>query len=165
MVADVLASDTPPAALAAAAVARTGDYRAFNLLLGDAGSLWYVSSRSGAARELAPGTYVLSKHSLDTPWPKVRRLRGRLEAALIQADPMVRLFEALADRTRAADHELPETGIPRTWESVLSAAFIVAAGYETRCSTLLALAARRGRIQERNFTGDGGSSSDAAFDW
>lgn len=165
LVADFLASDTPPAAFAAAAVARMGDYRAFNLLLGDAGSLWYVGSLSGAARELTPGIYVLSNHPLDTPWPKARRLRGRFEAALVQADPMVRLFEGLADRTRAADHGLPDTGIPRAWESALSAAFIVASGYGTRCSTLLSLAARRGRIQERSYAADGGLAGDAAFDW
>jgi uncharacterized protein with NRDE domain len=108
---------------------------------------------------------VLSNHLLDTSWPKTTRLRGRFEAALVQADPTTRLFEALADRARAPDHALPATGVPLAWERALSAAFIVAPGYGTRCSTLLSLAEGRGRIVERRFDADGAAAGETAIDW
>lgn len=165
LVVDFLAGDGDAGTFARRVAARLADYRGFNLLLGDAGSLWYVGSRAGAPRELPPGTYVLSNHLLDTPWPKAVRLRGRFEAALAQADPTVHLFEALADRAQARDRELPATGVPLEWERALSSAFIVAPGYGTRCSTLLALAARRGRIAERRFDADGAAMGETAIDW
>jgi uncharacterized protein with NRDE domain len=165
LVVDFLAGDPSAGDFAGAVASRVADYRGFNLLLGDADSLWYVGSRAGAPRELPPGTYVLSNQLLDTPWPKARRLRGRFEAALAQADPTARWFDALADRAQAPDHELPATGVPLEWERALSAAFIVAPGYGTRCSTLLALAPRRGRMTERRFDADGAASGETTLDW
>ena len=165
LVVDFLAGEGDAGAFARDVATRKADYRGFNLLLGDAGSLWYVGSRVDAARPLGPGIHVLSNHLLDTPWPKAVRLRGRFEAALAQADPAARLFDALADRAQAAEHELPATGVPPEWERALSAAFIVAPGYGTRCSTLLALAPRRGRIVERRFDAAGAVSGETTLDW
>ena len=165
LVVDFLAGDAQPADYAADVAAHAAQYRGFNLVCGDAASLWYVGSRAGAPRELAPGVHLMSNHLLDTPWPKVRRLRGRFESALAQADPLQRCFEALADRAQAPDAELPPTGVPLDWERALSAAFIVAPGYGTRCSTLLALAARRGRMVERRYDDAGAIAGESAFDW
>lgn len=165
LVADFLAGGVDAAAFAQAVAARASEYRGFNLLLGDARSLWFFGSRAGAARALPPGTYTLSNHLLDTPWPKAVRLRGRLEAALAQADPTTGLFAALADRAQAPDQALPGTGVPIEWERALSAAFIVAPGYGTRCSTLLALAPRRGRMTERRFDGAGAAAGETTIEW
>ena len=56
-------------------------YSGFNLLLSDGDSLWYASNRAGHfARPLPPGVYGLSNQFLDTPWPKLRRVRRRFEA-------------------------------------------------------------------------------------
>src|SRR4051812_1685707 len=58
-------------------------YAGFNLLLADAGSLWYASNRADVfARELPPGIYGLSNEFLDTPWPKLVRVRARFRALL-----------------------------------------------------------------------------------
>lgn len=165
LVVDFLSGDATPAEAAVRFAATAGEYRGFNLLLGDADSLWSVGSRAGAPRELPPGTYVLSNHLLDTPWPKARRLRGRFEAALAQADPLALAFDALADRWIAPDDQLPATGVPLDWERALSAAFIVAPGYGTRCSTVLALARRRGAIHERRFSPDGAPSGETRLSW
>ena len=52
----------------------------FNLLLADRGSLWYASNRADQfARELPPGIYGLSNEFLDTPWPKLVRVRARFD--------------------------------------------------------------------------------------
>ena len=60
-----------------------GDYGGFNLLLADGESLWYGSNRTTPfARELARGVYGLSNERLDTPWPKLQRVRAGFQAWL-----------------------------------------------------------------------------------
>ena len=90
----------------AALRAKAAEYSGFNLLLADQDSLWYGSNRASPfARALAPGVYGLSNESLDTPWPKLQRVRRGFEAWLHDAprvDPE-RLFALLADRTRVSD--------------------------------------------------------------
>ena len=117
-------------------------YAGFNLLLSDAGSLWYGSNRATPfARPLRPGVYGLSNELLDTPWPKLQRVRRGFEAWLGRAGASpAELFELLGDRTRVADDAaLPagRSGLPREWERVLSAPFVLHPEYGTRCSTVL----------------------------
>lgn len=131
-------------------------YNGFNLLAGDwsARALYWwcnhpAATGTGAAdvtasaRRLAPGLYGLSNALLDTPWPKVRRLKQHLTEALGAAtgrdDLVERLFAALADRTPAPDEDLPLTGVPPEWERWLSPAYIRTPDgrYGTRCSTVL----------------------------
>ncbi|MDP9084492.1 MAG: NRDE family protein, partial [Pseudomonadota bacterium] len=57
-------------------------YNGFNVIFCDGQRLGIHESVRGAGRELGPGIYGLSNHLLDTPWPKVRNLKSRLEAAL-----------------------------------------------------------------------------------
>ena len=55
-------------------------YAGFNLLLADGATLAYGSNRATPfARPLAPGVYGLSNELLDTPWPKLRRVRAGFE--------------------------------------------------------------------------------------
>ena len=62
------------------------------------------------------------------------------------------MFEILADRTKAHPSELPDTGIGRQWETLLSSPFIVSERYGTRCSTVVVAAADGTlRIAERSF--------------
>lgn len=129
-------------------------YAGFNLLLGDAGGLWYCATPM-PPRRLDPGVYGLSNGQLDTPWPKVVKGRRALQAQL--AAPTVGgLLAILADRTAAADHELPDTGIGIELERSLSSCFILGDEYGTRASTAL-LIDRRGvaTVAEQNF-GPGG---------
>ena len=117
-------------------------YAGFNLLLSDDASLWYGSNRATPfARQLAPGVYGLSNELLDTPWPKLQRVRRGFEAWLGRTGAMAaELFELLNDRTRVADDAaLPagRSGLPREWERVLSAPFVLHPEYGTRCSTVL----------------------------
>jgi uncharacterized protein with NRDE domain len=130
------------------AAASAGEYAGFNLLLGDATRLWYASNRAERfARPLAAGIYGLSNHLLDTPWPKLLRVRARVGALLqdragLQADPRAdaaALLAVLADRGRAELHDLPPTGLPHEREHVLSSPFVLDPDYGTRCSTVLLL--------------------------
>jgi uncharacterized protein with NRDE domain len=131
-------------------------YSGFNLLLTDGDSLWYASNRAEAfARPLPPGVYGLSNEFLDTPWPKLRRVRRRFDAWL--GDPAngaaAGLFALLDDRaTATADEELPQTGIPVEWERILSAPFVLHPDYGTRASTVLLLEpSGAGFLAERRF--------------
>jgi uncharacterized protein with NRDE domain len=94
---------------------------------------------------------------LDTPWPKLLRLRSALAdwSNTGAVDPAP-LWHALADRERAALDLLPDTGVGAEWESILSSPFVHTEGYGTRCSTLLLLD-RRGNwsLEERRYSSSG----------
>jgi uncharacterized protein with NRDE domain len=118
-------------------------YSGFNLLLTDEDSLWYGSNRATPfARALQPGVYGLANELLDTPWPKLQRVRGGFEALLGESrlSPAA-LFALLADRTQTLDAASsdPTGGLPAHWARVLSAPFVLNSEYGTRCSTVLLL--------------------------
>lgn len=156
LVSRFLAGDQSAADFLQEAAVESADYRGFNLLTGDDAELFYYSNRGAAAQRLEPGIYGLSNHLLNTPWPKVRTGRARLEAALAPAPAFEPIFTLLADTAPAADDELPRTGIDAASERRLSAALIVSPDYGTRCSTVL----MRGRdcsvrYAERNYSPQG----------
>jgi uncharacterized protein with NRDE domain len=143
-------------------------YSGFNLLLSDADSLWYASNRTTPfGRELRPAVYGLANESLDTPWPKLQRVRSGFEAWLGEAGPaeVERLFALLGDRTPAPDPPQAHGGaLPREWVQALSAPFVLHPEYGTRCSTVLLLEGD-GRLQlvERRFDPDGRVSGETEF--
>ena len=134
-------------------------YNGFNLIAGDAGTLWYYSNREGSVRALRPGVYGLSNHLLDTPWPKVAETKRAFGAMLhARGEELIdQLFDLLADPRQAPEDQLPATGVGAEWERLLSAAFIASEDYGTRSSTVLLLH-REGNIAflERSF-GPGGA--------
>jgi uncharacterized protein with NRDE domain len=144
-------------------------YSGFNLLLTDSDSLWYASNRAEAfARPLAPGVYGLSNEFLDTPWPKLRRVRRRFDAWLggPANGTAAELFALLDDRaTATADEELPRTGIPEAWERVLSAPFVLHPDYGTRASTVVLLEpSGAGLLAERRFDPQGTLLGETRFE-
>ncbi len=161
-----LAGDASAAQYLAALEVDAMAYAGFNLLLGDGESLWYASNRADEfARPLPPGVYGLSNHFLDTPWPKLLRLRDRLQALLPHPDPALELLAALEDRSRAELHDLPATGLTPEWEHVVSAPFVLHPDYGTRCATVALLdAAGSGRVRERRYGSDGQPIGEAEFE-
>jgi uncharacterized protein with NRDE domain len=134
----LLGTDSPKEFLAGLA-ARAREYNGFNLVLGDATSLFYYGSREGEARAIEPGVHGLSNHLLDEPWPKVVRAGRRMQDVLGASAPAPALFETLSDTTLAGDDELPSTGVGLEWERRLSPALIVGPDYGTRASTVVTL--------------------------
>jgi uncharacterized protein with NRDE domain len=120
-------------------------YAPFNLIAADfrRGDCFWASNDHAIPRRIERGIFGLSNAALDTPWPKVTKLKTRLGEALKTADSVDQLssllFTALADREAAPDDQLPATGIGRDRERVLSPAFIRTPdnGYGTRCSTII----------------------------
>lgn len=121
-------------------------YSGFNLLVGDAEQLWYASNRMDRfAQPLPAGVHGLSNEFLDSPWPKLQRVRRAFEGWLADdtgatpdatGDTLERLFAMLADRTPAPEGS-PGTGLPADWEHTLSSPFVTHPTYGTRCSTIL----------------------------
>jgi len=160
LVTEYLLDGGPPAAWLDAVAARAGEYNGFNLVVGDASSLWYFGSRQGEARPIEPGVHGLSNHVLDEPWPKVVRARRAMEAALRDEDPAPALFEMLADRLGAPDADLPHTGVGLEWERRLAAPLIPGADYGTRASTVVTVSASGEiRVEERTLGDDGSEAA------
>lgn len=145
---------SPPEYLAELA-AVAGAYNGFNLLFGDADSLWCFSNCGEGERRLDPGVYGLSNHLLDTPWPKVARGKSALGAALQALPDEAPLLALLRDDRIAPDEVLPRTGLSMEWERLLSAAFIRSPEYGTRSATVL-LRDRTGMVRfvEQTFLKD-----------
>lgn len=115
-------------------------YNGYNLIAGDLANAAWISNRAPALRALVPGVHGVSNAQLDTPWPKLERVKSGMTAWARQGrDEFAPLFDLLADRALAPDAALPATGVPLEWERRLSAPFIVSEGYGTRSSTVLAI--------------------------
>ncbi len=145
---------------------RASEYNGFNLFVADATGLFYFSNRDGEARRLGPGTYGLSNHLLDTPWPKVTELKPRLDAAIRDPLDPEAIRRILADRGVAPDAALPDTGVGLERERMLSAAFVISDAYGTRSTTALSVDAnRKVRFNEWSFGPGGGSLGERKFEF
>ena len=129
-------------------------YNGYNLLVGDRSELFYYSNRGDRILKLTPGTYGLSNHLLDTPWPKITKGKSGLENLLngrgnIDSED---IFKLLRDGSCPPDPMLPDTGVGIEWERILSPLFITSEFYGTRSSSIV-LIEREGEItfMERTF--------------
>ncbi len=129
----------------------------FNLLAFDGRDMFDLGNHPQVRLQaISRGTHVLSNASLDTEWPKTRRLRAALEQWIGTGDDdPAPLFDGLADPQIAADTELPGTGVPLEWERRLSAAFISGSEYGTRASSVVLVGDEHTRFIERRFGPNG----------
>lgn len=113
-------------------------YDGFNLLTGDNNGIFHFSNETNTITCIKPGIHGLSNALLNTPWPKLETANLML-AHTIQEDNLNRdaLFNILADEQKAADSQLPETGLSKEMEKAVSSIFISTDEYGTRCSSLL----------------------------
>lgn len=122
-------------------------YAGFNLVRLGTGGGWYYSNRDAhPGRRVFRGSYGLSNHLLQTPWPKLLTLRSAVTQRVTQAGPDTdRLHDdlilLLQDTRQAPDHLLPETGVDRATERFLSSPFIVGEEYGTRATTIVTVTA------------------------
>jgi uncharacterized protein with NRDE domain len=132
---------------------KANQYSGFNLLAGTVDQLGYYSNQQKKIQQLDPGLYGLSNHLLNTPWPKVTLAKEALcEAIQDEAISEEALFGLLADERQAPETDLPNTGIPKELEKIVSPVFIKSDRYGTRCSTIL-LIDKNGKVtfEERRF--------------
>lgn len=141
LVAEYLRSSTSADAYVQALTADAARYAGYNLLTGDATRVIYSSNTPHPQQQvLRPGIHAVSNTSLDTPWPKLLRLRTGLARWCAAGDEdFTTLFSQLADDAPARDDELPDTGVGLEMERFLSSPFIRSDRYGTRSCTVLAV--------------------------
>jgi uncharacterized protein with NRDE domain len=153
---DFLAGDAAPEEYLQAICDADARYAGFNLLVGDAEGLYYLSNIEGRVRALSPGIHSISNGLLDSGWPKQRSAEARLAAALADPADHEALAATVSDRNTAEDPELPDTGVDLALERALSPQFITMPEYGTRATTTLALhESGRVEVHERDFHAGG----------
>lgn len=132
------------------------NYAGFNLIYGNLSTLTLncTSNQGPKLRnglpfsvELKPGVYSVSNGHLGAAWPKTRLLETGLQNQLEhlkQGTPdrshfEQALLELLGHTGLAEDSELPNTGVPKEWEKMLSAVKIVSPLYGTRSSAVIVM--------------------------
>lgn len=163
LVTGFLESEEPPLQYLEAIDGR--QYAGFNLIVGDASKVAYLSNRSPGPRELPAGLYGLSNEVLDGPWSKVERSKQGLATLLDQNSVNeTTLLRLLDDRVKGPVEEVEAHGLGFTRAHAITAPFIVMPEYGTRCSTIVvADGAGRWRMTERRFDPQGVSCGDSQF--
>ncbi len=117
---------------------KAAEYNGFNLLLADKHRVIHYSNVSKVITEIEDGIHGLSNALLDTPWPKVKKVKSRLKDAMRNNSlNESSLINMISDKELAADEELPDTGVPFELEKQLSSMYIRIPGYGTRCTTVV----------------------------
>lgn len=166
LVSQYLAGRLSPMAYAEAVAKESTAYSGFNLLVGTRDGLVAVSNRGVEPTQVAPGVHGLSNHLLNTPWPKVEKVKAGMKNSLCMDDVESALLDVMADATPALDAELPSTGVSREMEKMLSSPFIRSAHYGTRVSTILRMGKSRVHFLEQTFNqGEQGECSLFEFDY
>ena len=138
LVSDYLEQDIAPEDYLKKIEPKAVAYNGFNLLTGNTEEFYYLSNYKTGIDKITSGLHGLSNHLLETPWPKVEKGKQKLEQLLLYKDiSSQKLFEFLYDENRAADDQLPDTGIGLDRERALSSMFIKSPGYGSRCSTVI----------------------------
>lgn len=142
-----------------------GAYAGFNLIVGTAREIAYLSNREDGTRELAPGTYGLSNALLDGPWHKVESCKDRmadlLSAGTINETTLMRLMD---DRKKAPVAEVESAHLDFDKAHAITAPFIVMPDYGTRCTTVvIADKDSNWRFFERRFDSAGNTTGESQF--
>jgi uncharacterized protein with NRDE domain len=163
LVTDFLESDLAPSAYI-----ETIDedaYAGFNLIVGGAGKVAYLSNREEGSRRLGPGTYGLSNALLDGPWHKVESSKKKfstlLDSGNVNETSLMRLMN---DQGKASVSEVEKGDLNFETAHAITAPFIVMPNYGTRCTTV-ALMDNDGnwRFTERRFDSAGQKTGESRF--
>ena len=153
LVRDFLVGQDSPAAYLQALTPRASEYDAFNLIVGDRHGLYHYSNRADGIHAFSRGLYGLSNHLLDTSCPKVERGKRAMARLLSQDEISTEaIFSILADRSRADDSYLPDTGVGIDLERTLSPLFVSSPFYGTRSSTVVLINQEDVTFIERSFS-------------
>ncbi len=166
------ALEEPLPVLATSLSTHSGQYAGFNLVHLTPSVGWYYSNRDAhPGRRVHRGAYGLSNHLLQTPWPKLLRLRQNVTDLVAAAGKDVdslhqQLVTVLQDTTPAPDHLLPDTGVSLDTERFLSSPFIVGEDYGTRATTVVSLS-RQGQVvvTEQSWGPNGQALEYRRFHW
>jgi len=142
LVTDFLTSDRSP--MDFARQIELQDYAGFNLIIGDALQAVMVNNRGHAPTPLYAGLHVVSNGQPDDGWFKTEKLRGRLRQEvlpLIAEDSSPTYWQdaayaVLSDNRQAPADQLPDTGMSREVEQMLSSVYIEPVAFDQRQAPL-----------------------------
>ena len=130
-------------------------YAGFNLFIADDSGCWFASNRSADITEIPAGFFGISNGRFDEPWPKLETGKLALRQGLQATVDVEGLFSILLDKDQADEDALPETGVTKDVERLLSSRFIHSAEYGTRAASVLLKSSDRLNFTERNFDHSG----------
>ncbi len=141
-------------------------YNGFNLLCWAEGKMCHYSNYENKVNQLSSGIYGLSNALLDTPWPKVCKLKDNFSERIKTDFSHDDLLDLLTDHSLADDEELPDTGVGKEWEKMLSAINIQSEKYGTCCSTILTIS-KNGEVEftEKTYPVGGRKAGTVTFDF
>ncbi|WP_372964933.1 NRDE family protein [Marinobacter sp.] len=149
-----------------------GRYSGFNLISLSTSGGWYYSNRDAhPGRQIFKGIYGLSNHLLQTPWPKLLRLRNNIGRHIDQAgtdssELHNQLAPLLQDTTPAPDNQLPDTGVGIETERFLSSLFIAGDHYGTRATTIVTVSEQGEiRVTEQSWGPNARKQEQRQFCW
>lgn len=134
-------------------------YGPMNVIVYDGEALFHYNNVTNSIQEVLPGIHSVSNATLNTPWPKLERMKSLVSSAIAQGSNNLELIEIGQDLEKPADERLPSTGISIEMERELSSIFVLREGYGTRCTTIVSQAAD-GSIEFIEQTYDEGKKGD-----
>jgi uncharacterized protein with NRDE domain len=118
----------------------SGSYNGFNLVFGQLNNLMCFDNVSQKKQVLASGFHSLCNGALDDVWPKMALGQTKLANEIKdQALDIEQLFTLMKSKQQAETEQLPKTGVPLSWEQLLSSIFIVSPEYGTRTTNIITL--------------------------
>ena len=143
------------------------EYNGFNLVLGETENLYYFSNKRNLIEKLENGIYGLSNGLLDSNWPKVLESKIKFQEIMknthLSTDDV---FKILNDKSVVEDKLLPETGVSKELEKILSAVFIKTEKYGTRCSTVILVdSSNKVQFVERTFNPEDGKYAQVDYNF
>ncbi|MBV7316051.1 NRDE family protein [Shewanella sp. NIFS-20-20] len=143
-------------------------YNPFNLIYQQGQDYFCFNSMSARSHKLSSGFHAISNGAMDDEWPKMATGRKALEEAISSSSQINRqqLLPLLQDQSRPSDDLLPNTGIGREWERLLSAIFIISPDYGTRSASIL-IKNQQGQLElsETRFNQKGKTIGSEVINW
>lgn len=134
----VAGTEYPEAFLEAIQQERTR-YGAMNVLVYDGETFMHYNNIENVLHTIEPGIHCVSNATLNTPWPKLERMKMLVAHQLEQQATTEELAQIGLDDIKPNDERLPNTGAGLLLERDLSSIFVKREGYGTRCTTVLRL--------------------------
>lgn len=113
-------------------------YNGFNLVFGDLDNLYAFDSVNQTLKNIDKGFHSVCNGALDDIWPKMSSGIQHLEQLTAEKTINIeKLFSLMSNQNTITEEHLPETGIGKVWEKLLSSIFIVSPDYGTRSTTII----------------------------
>lgn len=146
------------------------NYQGYNLIYGDLNKLYCFNSTNQVVNQINDGFHSVSNGALDDIWPKMALGIANLQDEISLMNKagnslnIERLFDLMTNQQQATTEKLPQTGIPQSWEQLLSSIFIVSPDYGTRSTTIITLDSKNNvTVYEKNYDNTGRSVSASNF--